>query len=324
MRSIPWQAAHQYGVFTNEQAIQAGWSMQNLKYASQAGQLIRLRRGVYTLAPSELTGPALQRLRVGQQGAAAALRIPAATVSHVSAIALHDLPLLEPASQPCITLEPPLRTRPAALHVHRQPIPLHQMDRASDIKLTGVARSIIDLTREAGLESGVVAADAALNRGLCTVADLEQVYSESCRGRAGLTTGRRLLESLDAKAESPLESISRLAMAGLPMPRTQVVILGAAGQFLGRVDFYWDGWGLIGEADGREKYTDDELWREKQRQDLLADHGLLAVRWGWSQARRPGVLAAMIEQAGRRAALMRTAGIPITAVVRPERRLEAA
>lgn len=318
MRNPPWPARHQHGVFTLEQAMAAGDTVESIRHAVRSGQLIRLRRGAYALAESELTGPGLARLRVGQQGVAAALRIPAATVSHVSAVALHDLPLLEPPTLPCITLEPPLRTRPAQLHVHRQPIPPGQYDPASDIKLTGVARSCLDLAREQGLAAGLVAADAALHRGLCTAAELADVYAESCRGRAGLKDGRKILESLDAKAESPLESISRLAMEGLPPPRTQVPICSSTGSFLGRVDFYWDGWGLVGEADGREKYTDDELWAEKIRQDQLAEEGLVVERWTWSLARRPAQLRDRLEAAGRRAAWLRSAGIPITAIVRPE------
>jgi len=324
MGRIPWQAAHQFGVFTTEQALAMGWTSRGLAWAASSGRLIRLRRGTFTAAATELVGPELDRYRIGQQGVAAALRIPAATVSHVSAIGLHGLPLLEPVTWPCITLEPPLRTRPSALHVHRQPIPVGQLDPGSDIKLTNVARSCIDLTRECGLAAGVVAADAALHLGLCTPAELAAVYAESCRGRAGLTEGRRLLESLDANAESVLESVSRLAMAGLPPPGTQVVIRTMHGRFLARVDFYWPEFGLVGEADGRLKYTDDELWREKERQDALAEHGLVTVRWGWSIARRPAALRARLQEGMRRAGLLRAAGIPVTAIVRPESTLQRA
>jgi hypothetical protein len=97
-----------------------------------------------------------------------------------------------------------------------------------------------------------------------------------------------------------------------------VIILSATGIFIGRVDFYWDGLGLVGEADGKLKYTEDELWKEKIRQDALADHGLVTERWGWRTARRPALLRERIEQAMRRAAQLRSAGIPITAIVRPE------
>jgi Transcriptional regulator, AbiEi antitoxin len=317
VRAIPVQAVQQFGVFTAAQAAESGWSAGALHHATTSGTLIRLRRGAFALADAVETGPALAQLRLGQQGIAAALRIPAATVSHASAVAVHGLPLLEIPQQPCVTLNPPLRTRDAALHVHRQPIPAGQLDRASDVSLTSVARSCIDLTREFGLAAGLVAADAALHRGLCTAAELRAVY-RTCRGRAGLSSGRQIVELLDARSESPLESISRLAMVSLgPLPKSQVEVFSTDGRFIARVDFYWDTLGVVGEADGRQKYTDDALWREKLRQDALTDRGLVVERWGWSVARRPHVLRARLQQAFRRAALLRSAGIQINALCGP-------
>lgn len=307
--SIPARAKHQFGVFTAQQAIETGWSPDQLERATLAGKLIRLRRGAYADADTIQPSHELARLRLGQQGVAAALRIPAATVSHASAVALHGLPLLTTPQLPCVTLPPELRTRDAALHVHRQPLPTWQLDRASDVSITSVARSCVDLTRELGLDAGLVAADAAVHRGLCAKAELVAVY-ERLRGRAGLSCGRRLVELVDGRSESALESISRLAMAPpLPAPRLQAELRGLDGRFLARVDFYWEALGVVGEADGRQKYTDDALWQEKLRQDALSDRGLVIERWGWSAARRPAVLRARLEQAFRRAALLRAAGI---------------
>lgn len=166
-------------------------------------------------------------------------------------LALPGLPLLRLPDSLCVTLPPELRTREAALHVHRQPIPTWQLDREQDLSITSVARSCIDLTREGGLDSGLVAADCAVHRRLCTIAELDAVYS-TLRGRAGLSSGRQLLKLVDGRSESPLESISRLAMAPLrPSPRTQVGLYTSDGQFLARVDFYWQELGVVGEADGR-------------------------------------------------------------------------
>src|SRR6185312_12629644 len=143
------------------------------------------------------------------------LRVPVATISHSAAVAVHGLPLLSIPTAPCITLGPSIRTRPWNVHVHRQPIPPQHLDSASDLRLTSVARSCIDHAREQGTAAGLVAADAALRDGLCTEADLTAVYDDSCRGRAGLAEGRAFLSLLDRKAESPLESISRLALRDL-------------------------------------------------------------------------------------------------------------
>jgi hypothetical protein len=317
MRDIPWQAKHQHGVFTTEQAADAGWSECRLTRAVQRGFLVRLRRGAY--AEPELEGwtGSLDLLRVGQRGVAAALRVPASTISHSAAVALHGLPLLALPEAPCITLRPGLRTRPWNLHVHRQPIRPEHLDQTSELRLTSVVRSCIDHAREHGTAAGLVAADAALHNGLCTEADLTAMYDDLCRGGAGLAEGRTLLSLLDGKAESPLESISRLALRDLPTPRTQVGIHSIDGRFIARVDFYWESTGVVGEADGRIKYTDDALWQEKRREEQLSQAGLVVVRWGWSDALATARLSARIQQGFQRAERMRTAGIPINAIVRP-------
>ena len=130
------------------------------------------------------------------------------------------------------------------------------------------------------------------------------------RGRAGSPAARQLVEIADGRAESPLESLSRLAMADLrQQPALQVQLYSIQGWFLGRVDFFWEDVGVIGEADGRDKYTDDELWREKLRQDQLADCGLVFARWGWRLANQPTELCSYLEQQFRRAELLRAAGI---------------
>jgi hypothetical protein len=90
----------------------------------------------------------------------------------------------------------------------------------------------------------------------------------------------------DPRAESVLESLSRLRIidSGLPAPEPQVTILDPAGHFCGRVDFYWDEFGVVGEADGMGKYDEarDSLIEEKKRQGWIEDTGLIVERWGWS------------------------------------------
>lgn len=323
MPSIPRLAEHQFGVFTLRQAVGAGWSSDQLERAVAVGKLVRLRRAAYAASESTGTSYALSRLRLGQQGVAAALRIPAATVSHASAVALFGLPMLATQRLPCVTLPPELRTREAALHVHRQPLPTWQLDRTSAVPLTSVARSCIDLTRESGLAAGLVCADAAVHRGLCTKAELAAVY-QGLRGRAGLSCGRQLVDLVDGSSESPLESVSRLGMVGLqPPPHTQVELLSKDGRFLARVDFYWPDLGVAGEADGREKYTGQELWREKRRQEALTDRGVVVQRWGWSEARRPAVLQANLLRAFHRAGQLRAAGIAVDCQARLNRHSNA-
>jgi len=109
----------------------------------------------------------------------------------------------------------------------------------------------------------------------------------------------------DGLSETPLESISRVAIheLQLPPPELQVeVYLG--GRFLGRVDKLWQQFNTVGEDDGLGKYGDDDASRkkafgkEKVRQEWLEDIGLEVARWTWAEAWRPrGVLDARLERA---------------------------
>ena len=97
----------------------------------------------------------------------------------------------------------------------------------------------------------------------------------------------------DGRAESPLESVSRVACheLGLPAPEAQVEVwLGD--ELIARVDFLWRGQLTVGEADGKAKYLRvEDLWAEKRREDRLRRVGLSVARWEWQEAWRPcGVL----------------------------------
>jgi len=143
---------------------------------------------------------------------------------------------------------------------------------------------VLDLARENGWRAGVVAADAGLNRQLLTVDDLRRQAS-AMTGWPYSRRARAVLDSCDGDSESPLESLSRLAIAAhdLPLPRLQVSLGNLAGDFVGRVDFYWAEFGVVGEADGQLKYTTGPvLIAEKQRQERLERIGLIVVRWDWS------------------------------------------
>jgi hypothetical protein len=169
-----------------------------------------------------------------------------------------------------------------------------------------VHRSLLDFGREAGLAGALVAADAALRLGLTDRAQLATAHRR-LRGRAGWPGGARLIELADGRSESPLESVSRIALAS-SAPELQVVIRDLGGSFVGRVDFFWPELGVVGEADGRSKYRDDELWQEKLREERLTDLGLVVLRWGWTEALRPAILQERLSRAFDKARMLRYAG----------------
>jgi hypothetical protein len=301
MRPIPTIAALQFGVFTAAQAIEAGWTSHALRYAVRTGQLVRIRHSVYALAP-HADEDATTRLQ--RRAAALSLTHPELPLSHAAAAALLDIPLHGPVpALPCVTVSRGYTGDIDAAHVHRN----RSMDgrhvmSLGRIRVLDAARTVVDIGRERGVDGGLVAADAALAKQLVTPADLRAVVRE-CEGWPGMRAATEAVEFADARSESPLESISRRRMAqcGVPRPRLQVRLAARMGGLLGRVDFYWDEAGVVGEADGMTKYVGDVALREeKLRQERLERSGLIVVRWGWPDLARFDDVAARLNGAIRR------------------------
>jgi hypothetical protein len=77
----------------------------------------------------------------------------------------------------------------------------------------------------------------------------------------------------------------------IPEPVLQYEVRDRQGNFIGRTDFAWPAYGLLGEFDGMVKYGEflwpgetpaDALKREKAREDRLREEtGWLMIRFIW-------------------------------------------
>ena len=282
-----------------------------------SGELRRVRTGVYAHAadegagggrPGEPTYERRRRLFVERTVAAAHAVEPGTVFSHASALALHGLPLHG------LDLGRPTATRHRAGGGSRRSsaltvanLPLDGVVQMLDgIPVTAPARSIIDVARTAGLESGVCAADQAIRRGLCTRRDL-RAEADAAKGRTGVARARALPERTSGLSESVLETLIRLivVMAGLPEPELQVRLEVRGGSRF-RVDFYWPRWRLVGEADGFGKYGTgpDEIrenWvAERRRQAQLEEAGYVVIRWTWADLEDPGRIVRRVREEMRR------------------------
>jgi hypothetical protein len=189
-----------------------------------------------------------------------------------------------------------------------------------DLHVTPLSSTVVDLAASLPFAAGVAVADAALRRSthpiglehLGTV-DRDRLLAELTRIPLthGAARAARVVEFADGAADRPGESVSRVSMlrAGLSAPLLQVPLVGASGQEW-TVDFYWPDFNVIGEFDGKVKYTDpaflrgrtseQALYDEKLREDDLraVPHGF--TRWNWSTAISPTALAATLRRAGVR------------------------
>ena len=253
----------------------------------ETGNWDRLQLGVFAQAePPALPRHVRARIANLRRAQGAALVCERAVLSHASAAIAWELPVLGRAvGQACLTVQSATALRRLAkVHLHRAH--LDEIALIDGFGTTPVARTVVDLAREHGIVSGLAAADAALHDRLTTPDELAVVLQLQRRW-PGARAARFAVEFADARAESPLESVSRLRMHQhrLPRPDLQRLICDDHGVVVTRSDFYWDEFGVIGESDGAMKWGDPEVRDKRDKTTwLLEELGLVVVRWGWSDA----------------------------------------
>lgn len=232
--------------------------------------------GVVAVDDGESEPFVVARRRHALAAAAGALRRDAHVVSGRSAAILHGVPTL------AVPISPELTDAHTGTMGHRGShhvfsAALSEASTASwyGIPVTSIARTIVDEARHSR-RGGLIALDAALREHLVTPADLA-LELDAAIGWPGIKQARAIVDLGDGRAESPLESITRLAMHddGFPPPMLQV----AVGPF--RLDFYWPEHRLVVEADGEGKYVGDASLREKRREHYLHQRGLRVERVMW-------------------------------------------
>ncbi|SDH57425.1 hypothetical protein SAMN04515691_0897 [Leifsonia sp. 98AMF] len=180
---------------------------------------------------------------------------------------------------------------------------------------TTLTRTVADLAASASLMDAVVMADFVLARSDRAGRESKTTRTElveaakSLPSAAGARRARAVAAFADGRAESPLESVSRVSMGlvGAPAPDLQVSIGDLLG-FRARLDFVWPELGLVGEADGAVKYihpalkngrtTAEVLGAQSERERLIQSMGLRITRWGWKTGSRPDRMRVALEAAG--------------------------
>ena len=298
---LPWPvlSSARLGVFTSEEAYLQGWTPSSLSRAVAAGRLIRLRRGVYvaTGLDADLHPADQARRHQARCCIAAALVTRGSVVGALSVATLSGLPTWAPRERACLVVPNTRSTDVVGVHLHRGGIRAHARLVVAGFEITTTARTVIDVAREHGTESGLVVADAALAAGLVTI---DQLSDEVRRliGRRGIGHARPLPELADPSSESVLESRSRwqFVVHDVPRPQPQMWLYDLDGHFLGRSDFYWDE-GVVGEVDGGEKLSEASARaRHLQRQHLLDRVHLRVTRWGIRELRDFAATAAWIQE----------------------------
>ncbi len=185
--------------------------------------------------------------------------------------------------------------------------------------VTSPLRTLVDLTRCAPFATGVTACDRALAEPKEPADAVLRVEREALLERAERLEGQRGVRRLrsvadfaDGRSGSPGESLSRVQMARLHLPRPdlQVEIVDLDGRTW-HCDFGWQGQRVLGEFDGMVKYTRNAylgdrdiaevVIEEKLREDAIrVASGCGMARWTWPVASDPVQLKRLLVGAGLR------------------------
>jgi hypothetical protein len=266
-------ALEQMGGYATRQALlAAGVRRHGLTRAVDDGRVVRLRRGVYGLGlPDGVT-----RL------AAAAVALNA-VVSHDSAAVLWGLEMAHRPGQRVTVPRNRSRARFEGVRVTRADV--GETDVRGELRVTSVARTVLDCAAVLPLDEAVTIADSALRQGLVTPAELATAAGR-VRGRhAGRVL--RVARLADPRCGSVLESLLRvlLVCAGLAPEETQLVVRDGRA-VVARVDFAYLTARLLVEADGYEFHRERaDYRRDRRRANAFCRLDWSLLRFSWEDVR---------------------------------------
>jgi hypothetical protein len=296
-------ASRQGGVITRQQALEHGYTAQEVRGLTRAaGPWIVVRRGVYaerelwdSLDPYD--GAELMRDR------AAHLQVqPEHLMSHDSAARAHGVPFLASrAGLSHLTRYGVVgsRTRYGVKH-HLTQLGLLNTEVLAGMPVTGLARTVVDIGREHVWLSGMVAADHALMTGL-TRPDLDAELAVM-RCWPGVTQARAGVDLARRGAESVGETLTRPFLEEIGMTDLDLQFPVRIGDRVAWIDLRI-GCHLV-EFDGRKKYrrvdrggvadrpVEEVVWDERQRQLSVCRRGLGMSRLTWDEVMGPRRAAA--------------------------------
>jgi len=281
------------------------------------GEWVRVRRGAYVEAAALDGDPLLRARQVALARIDAVCRQSRldAVVSHSSAALVWGLPVFRSPDRTHVvqTSRRAGNTAPDVARHLRDADDVAAVERHG-VRVTTLARTVVDCAQTLGARGGLVVADAAFAAG-ADRAECELILA-GLAGARGVRTARAVVAFADDGAESPGETLARSALLsiGLPVPQTQVPVATHLGTFW--ADLGWSEWRLLAEFDGAVKYgagTADVVLKEKRRQDAIDEAGWRVMRLTAADLRDPAALLRRLRRVLPTGALARLEPRPILA-----------
>lgn len=188
-------------------------------------------------------------------------------------------------------------------HTRHGYLPVQHRTRRNGVATVSPAYCAVDVARHAGARDGLVVADKVIASGVSREV-LAQLVIDMER-YPGISTARWVIEQADPRAESPLESLGRLAFVAArhPAPLSNAWI-----PFHGRwyrADHLLADAGVIVEADGAVKYNNRPdaaalVNNDRDRERDLRSLGFGIARYSWAIAvANPGEIIRRATEAER-------------------------
>lgn len=296
------------GILLRRDVVARGYEERLLSRAVRRGDLHRVRQGAYTHGAR--WADASRRERHALASEAVLLQYGGGiALSHDSAVVRlggpdHGLEL----DAVHVTHFDGGGRRAAGIVHHEGRCGLLDVTRRGGDWVTSPSRTVLDVARSRGVETGVVVADDFIRRAMTSTAELEQL-ADAMKAWPGALSLRIVTGLATGRSESVGESLAWLMFRRLwlPMPIQQYEVRDHRGHLLGRTDWAWPDAGLLCEFDGVEKYvrhlrpgetTADAVIREKRREDRLREvTGWRFLRLGWSDLFKPEQTGARVRRA---------------------------
>ena len=245
------------GPFTLAQALAAGLTRNSL----QSAPWRRIFRGVWI----HVDRPDTLEMRL----AAVRLVLPArAVVCGLTAAWLHGLDVRRESDldiHVSFAKGERVRRRPG-LVVCQETLEPSDIVVIGGLRVTSALRTTFDCLRLLRGWDRLVVADAMTNNRLVTIDELRGYFASKRRLR-NLRIGEALIDEIEPKAESPMETRMRLVLidGGNPRPEAQVHVFDARGNFVGRADLGYEALHLAIEYDGALH------WKQRREDDRRRD-----------------------------------------------------
>lgn len=278
-----------------------------LRRSESRGQVRRVGKAAFALERDYSVADPWERFRLRAMG----FGMCAGPTTHLAgwaAAAMHRLPTWGPPPPN------PVALRPGDAHtasdvtpygrVRTGHLPPHHRTIRGGLPTLSLAYTVVDVARHFGPTAGLIVADDVMSRGVHRET-MSQLTNEMTR-YPGMAVAKWVIENADARCESPLETLGRLAFLTNERepPKSNVWFVAEGRAF--RVDHYLPDHGVVLEADGALKYNNrpdagEIVTLEKERERLLRGLGLGMIRYNWALATsRPRELVRRSDAEGRR------------------------